>query len=155
MMYTKEDNHHGWVEKNKTPKDPFWSERNSTTHPYYSNNNKTMTIDQFHKIFGLKDDTLKPQIFKGVIKQFPNALEAVAKVSAYGARKYSWNNWANVDGGIERYTDALARHLVNEAKGEVFDVESGYLSAASTAWNALVRLELIIREQKNNEEHLG
>lgn len=97
---------------------------------------------------GNKDDKQKPPIFRGVLAQFPNAIEMIAQVSEFGANKYSWENWHSVDNAVERYTDALARHLVREAKGEVVDHESGFLSAAHTAWNALTRLELMLRNDK-------
>lgn len=92
---------------------------------------------------GKKDDKNKP-ITGTILQDFGNALSAVALVGTFGAQKYSKSNWLKVDNGIERYTDAMARHFIIE-KNEEYDEESGLLHAAHTAWNALARLELILR----------
>ena len=98
---------------------------------------------------GVKLDAGKSPVAMGVIGYFPNALLAVADVSAYGAKKYGLycadKNWMRVPKGIERYTDALGRHLVKEAIDPI-DEESGLHHDAMAAWNALARLELRIRE---------
>jgi hypothetical protein len=78
---------------------------------------------------------------------FPRALAAVAMVSEHGATKYTWKGWETVPDGINRYGDALARHLCAEARGELFDHDSRCLHAAHAAWNALARLEMILREK--------
>jgi hypothetical protein len=83
-----------------------------------------------------------------VFSAFARALEAVALVGTYGAEKYSDNGWLQVPNGVDRYTDALLRHYVAEAKGEWTDSESGLPHAAHLAWNALARLELLLREQE-------
>lgn len=98
-----------------------------------------------------KDDSSKPPIFRGVLDLFPRAIEAVASVSQYGASKYSWTNWKTVDNGINRYTDAMMRHLSKESKGEFTDVETELSHASSVAWNAIARLELILLEMENKE----
>lgn len=96
--------------------------------------------------FGRKDDTGKSPVVRGFMQYFPNALAAVADVSGFGATKYAWGNWVFVDGGIERYTEALGRHLLAEAS-ESHDPESKLLHAAHAAWNAMARLELMLKEQ--------
>lgn len=100
-----------------------------------------------------KDDQGKAPVLKGAVAYFPRAIEGVATVSAFGATKYAWGGWRGVDNGLDRYSDAMVRHLVAEAKGEVLDPESGLLHAAHTAWNALARLELIIQEHGVNGGH--
>ena len=50
------------------------------------------------------------------------------------------------DFSIDRYSDALVRHLVAESF-EKFDNDSQILHAAHAAWNALARLELMLRER--------
>jgi hypothetical protein len=80
----------------------------------------------------------------GVLGDFSLALLAVADVGTFGAEKYSRGGWQEVPNGIERYTDALWRHLLNERHGDNDD-DSGLLHAAHMAWNALARLELILR----------
>lgn len=94
---------------------------------------------------GTKLDAGKAPVVRGALHYFPLALEAVAKVSAYGARKYAWNDWEAVPDGVTRYSDALGRHLLAEALWER-DWETGLLHAAHVAWNALARLELMLRE---------
>lgn len=81
-----------------------------------------------------------------IIGGFANALLKVAEVGTYGANKYSDDGWQSVPNGIKRYTDAMYRHLLYEHQGTKVDDESGLLHAAQSAWNALARLELILRE---------
>ena len=95
-----------------------------------------------------KDDGGKAPIFHGSIAYFPNAIEAVSRVSNFGATKYAWNGWLHVPNGIERYTDAMVRHLVSEAKGEIVDPDSGLPHDWHTCWNALARTELMFRAPK-------
>jgi hypothetical protein len=42
----------------------------------------------------------------------------------------------------------MGRHLIEEAVGHVHDKDSGLLVAAHTAWNALARLELMLKEEE-------
>lgn len=95
---------------------------------------------------GSKLDAGKTQFFNHLFTYFPQALQAVEKVSAYGAKKYTRMGWASVPDGVSRYTEALGRHLMAEARGEVVD-ESGLHHDEQVAWNALARLELRIQEQ--------
>ena len=96
---------------------------------------------------GAKLDSGKIKVLKGALQYFPRALIEVAKVSEFGASKYSWKGWENVPDGIERYGDALVRHLVaEEIEGEMTE-DSGLLHASHIAWNALARLELMLREK--------
>ena len=74
---------------------------------------------------------------------FANALEAVGRVGTLGAQKYTDHGWLTVPNGIERYTDAMYRHLLAEAGGEALDYDTNLLHAAHAAWNALARLELL------------
>lgn len=85
-----------------------------------------------------------------VLNGFAQALKAVGDVGTYGALKYSDNGWMKVPDGEPRYTDALYRHLLTEASGEVRDGDTGLHHAAHAAWNALARLELILRLEKAN-----
>jgi len=80
-----------------------------------------------------------------VLGDFARALEAVGLVGTYGCQKYSESGWISVPEGQSRYTDALYRHLIAEAKGQPRDPETGLLHAAHTAWNALARLDLALR----------
>lgn len=91
---------------------------------------------------GAKLDANKP--LAGVLLDFSRALEAVAEVGTYGVNKYSRGGWQAVPAGVTRYTDAMMRHLLRER--EVEDADSGLPHAAQVAWNALARLELMLRE---------
>ncbi len=96
---------------------------------------------------GAKLDAGKVPVVRGAFGYFPRALIEVAKVSQFGATKYAWKGWETVPDGVVRYTDALGRHLLYEATGENRDPDSNLLHAAHAAWNALARLELMLRER--------
>jgi len=96
---------------------------------------------------GCKNDSDKP-IAGTVLQDFGNALTAVSVVGTFGAKKYAKSNWLKVESGIERYTDAMARHFLIEAY-QTYDPESNIIHAAHTAWNALARLELMLRAGDN------
>lgn len=106
---------------------------------------------------GAKLDAGKVCVYQGAIGYFPRAIEQIAAVSTFGARKYAWKGWETVPDGVNRYSDALGRHLLQEACGDVYDRDSGLLHAAHGAWNALARLELLLRENdvKQNPETMG
>lgn len=80
-----------------------------------------------------------------VLLDFSNALKAVGEVGTFGANKYSSHGWLEVEGGVERYTDAMMRHLF---AGTEIDADSGLLHDAQVAWNSLARLELKLRERR-------
>ena len=92
---------------------------------------------------GAKSDAgkVRPSL---ILNAMPLAILAVSEVGTYGANKYSENGWKYVEGGIARYTDAMDRHRLKEGI-ELNDEESGLLHAAQVAWNALARLELMLR----------
>lgn len=83
-----------------------------------------------------------------VLGGFPRALQEVARAGTYGAVKYAPGNWIKVENGIERYSDAMIRHYLDERRGELCDQESNALHAAHLAWNALARLELMLIEME-------
>ena len=96
---------------------------------------------------GAKLDAGKPAIWRGLLDYFPRACFAVASVSTFGAKKYAWKGWESVPDGVNRYGDALGRHMLYEALGEKWDPDSEMLHAAHAAWNAMAKLELMLREQ--------
>jgi hypothetical protein len=100
----------------------------------------------------IKYDGGKPCVFRGVIQYFPRAVNAVAEISTFGAKKYAWNGWEGVEDGFNRYSDAMARHLLAEGRGEDFDPDSKLLHAAHAAWGALARLELMLREKEQKND---
>lgn len=100
---------------------------------------------------GAKLDAGKAPVVRGAIGYFPRALTEVAMVSKFGADKYTWGGWESVPDGVQRYTDALGRHLLAEASEGPTDAATGLSHAAQVAWNALARLELMLRESEAGE----
>lgn len=96
---------------------------------------------------GAKLDAQKAPVLAGVLQYFPRALIEVARCSEAGAKKYSWKGWESVPDGITRYGNALGRHMLYEEIEGEFDRDTGLLHATQVAWNALARLELILREK--------
>ena len=94
---------------------------------------------------GAKLDADKSPVLRGAVQYFPRALLVVADISEYGATKYAWKGWMSVPDGVERYGDALMRHLIAEATDGPVDPSTDLLHAAQVAWNALARLELMLR----------
>ena len=94
---------------------------------------------------GAKMDAGKIQA--GILLDFGRALLKVAEVGTYGANKYTRGGWQEVPDGQQRYLDALMRHLCKMTH-EPVDKDSGLLSLAQVAWNALAVLELSLREDE-------
>ncbi len=92
---------------------------------------------------GAKLDSGKPDA--SLLLMFGKALAHVAEVGTFGAEKYTRGGWEHVLDGENRYTAAMLRHVLQEHYESV-DPDSGLLHAAHTAWNALARLELLLRE---------
>lgn len=80
-----------------------------------------------------------------ILSSMSRAVLEVSKVGTYGANKYTEDGWQEVPDGIKRYTDAMDRHRLKEGHEQI-DAESGLLHAAQVAWNALARLELMLRD---------
>lgn len=97
----------------------------------------------------VKHDTGKPQM-RLILHSMPRAMLAIGAVANHGAEKYSPDGWLRVPNGLERYTDALMRHVVAEGISAE-DPDSGLLHAAHAAWNAVARLELILRSLETPE----
>lgn len=81
-----------------------------------------------------------------VLDGFKRALTEVGKVGTFGANKYSDNGWMDVEDGINRYRDAMYRHLFATDR---FDDQSGLSHLSHAAWNMLAILELMEREDGN------
>lgn len=92
---------------------------------------------------GAKMDGGKPDL--SLLLDFGRALAAVGAVATRGAAKYTRGGWIKVPNGINRYTAALLRHLFTD---DLFD-EDGFRHDAQVAWNALARLERILREEED------
>lgn len=83
-----------------------------------------------------------------VLGDFALALQQVCEVGTFGAAKYTDSGWIAVPDGLHRYTDAMLRHYLAEAAGELLDPQSRLRHSAHLAWNALARLELELRHDK-------
>ncbi len=89
------------------------------------------------------------------------ALEAVAEVLTFGAKKYADNNWQLVENAKSRYVAALLRHLSAYMQNEINDKESGFSHIAHMATNALFlvwlderakrEIKQIIKDEDNAE----
>lgn len=98
---------------------------------------------------GVKYDEGKPRLGEMIV-DFAIPMRELARVWEFGANKYEKSNWKRVDNAIDRYTNALLRHLVAEEEC-MYDDESGLLHASHIAFNALARLYFIIHRLNNNE----
>lgn len=98
---------------------------------------------------GVKYDEGKPRLGEMIV-DFAIPMRELARVWEFGANKYEKSNWKKVDNAIDRYTNALLRHLVAE-EDCIYDEESGLLHASHIAFNALARLYFIIHRPNNNE----
>lgn len=106
----------------------------------------TLVFDKDCNLLGEKTNKNKPQISL-LFKQFPKALEAIAKCSEYGHQKYKESdldflNYQRVYGGSKTYADAGLRHRLEQGN----DLESGLPHQFHVAWNALAELEIWIKE---------
>lgn len=84
----------------------------------------------------------------GILLDFSRALKAVADVGTFGANKYSRGGWQSVENAKERYTDSLARHLLEMNIGDGKDSETGMPHIWHAAWNILAIIEL---EERAND----
>lgn len=104
---------------------------------------------------GVKLDQGKTQFWLGVIESFPIALGYVADCTIQGVNEpgHVLHGWRHVRNGYARYTEAMVRHLVEEAKikshlnttlisqQSTTTTQTLLETAATVAWNSLARLE--------------
>lgn len=95
----------------------------------------------------------KTPVYQGVFARFPRALKEIAKVSVFGTNKHqvplSDMSYMDIPNAYVIYTDATARHLVNEAiEGPINHEDGDLLHPAQLAWDALARLEIYLRDQE-------
>jgi hypothetical protein len=72
----------------------------------------------------------------------PVAIDMMAQVMTFGAKKYKPEGWRTVPGAIPRYQAALLRHSFAMLRGEVIDPESGLPHAAHAMCCAAFLAEL-------------
>lgn len=105
----------------------------------------------------MKLDKGKIPVWSGFLARFPRAIYAVAQVSHLGCVKYDLPpgdiNFLDVPDGYRRYSEADARHMLDEALYGSTSVEHGgklpeggmeVIRQAQHAWNALARLEILL-----------
>jgi Domain of unknown function (DUF5664) len=105
---------------------------------------------------GIKLDADKVPVYTEFLMQFPRAIQAVARIGAEGTQApgHVRSGWQGVPQGYERYSNALGRHILDEiiwattpTTPEEVDPDYELMHAAATvAWNAMARLELLLRE---------
>jgi len=83
-----------------------------------------------------------------IFEDFPDAIKEVVRVATFGAKKYERSSWKTVSNGLQRYSDAKARHFLEAAAGVELDEESGLDHLAHEAWNALATLQLKLEAKK-------
>lgn len=98
---------------------------------------------------GVKYSDDKPPIYT-LNKQFSNAIAAVSMRSLGGHNKYleydeDWQNFSRVDNPDYEYANAMFRHALSMGGNE-----SEIAHLAASAWDALARLEMAIRN--SNED---
>lgn len=97
---------------------------------------------------GMKYDKGKPMAAI-LYQDFPDAMRALVGVSTFGANKYARHSWKTVPNALERYDDAMCRHVM-DAFVEFADPESKIAHRAHIAWNALATLQMLIEEERND-----
>lgn len=125
------------------------SQYDSMTGKFYKPTGEVDPSGKDLKAGGAKADAGKVPVVRGALHYFPRAITAVAELSGIGAKKYSWKGWESVPDGIHRYADALGRHELRiEDDYTRRDSDTGVLEATAVSWNALARLELILRDME-------
>jgi hypothetical protein len=94
----------------------------------------------------MRDTGITPDVTTGAVKYDEakpdwslvplDALEMVARVMTYGAKKYAPDGWKGLPNFTNRYYAALLRHLTAWQAGEQFDPESGLPHMAHVLTNA-------------------
>ncbi|WP_320535310.1 dATP/dGTP diphosphohydrolase domain-containing protein [Robbsia andropogonis] len=102
---------------------------------------------------GMKHDGGKPR-FSLLRFGCAAALEGIAGVLTFGAKKYADHSWKTVDQGFDRYWSAMERHLNEIAKHgpNARDEESGLLHIDHVNTNGLFLAELIRKEDAEGKQ---
>ncbi len=78
----------------------------------------------------------------------PECLIELAKHVSYGAKKYKPDNWKKVD-SVDRYYDALMRHIEAWRSGETYD-EDGKIHLVAVFTNACFLLWFELKKLKSD-----
>ena len=94
----------------------------------------------------------KTPIYQGVLKYFPNAMGAVARVSRQGNVQH---DTGDPDGELvwdknksNDHEDCLVRHLIDHSQSPMDD--DGHLHLTKVAWRALAALEIYLSENQDD-----
>jgi hypothetical protein len=79
----------------------------------------------------------------------PDSLKAVAEVMTSGAKKYSANNWVNLE--ISRVMDALERHINAFKSGEEYAEDSGQHHLAHAMANTMMAYHIIMNKPAQDD----
>ena len=138
----------------KESDDPNWNpEFDTTLQEDSADRDKSfieqVNLDDFKRLAeaedeGVKYDGEKPEY--GLVP--PHALEEVAQILTFGAKKYSRDNWKKVPHLRERYFDAAQRHMWALKRDEKIDPESGKHHMAHAICCLMFYLEADLTEIK-------
>lgn len=87
-----------------------------------------------------------------ILASFARALFAVGSVGQFGAEKYSYEGFLEVEHGVHRYSSAGIRHFLKQFIEGPIDSDSKMHHLSHEAWNALAKLELYCREHNISGE---
>ena len=82
----------------------------------------------------------------------PKAINEVAKVLTFGARKYDEENWRKLEDLQSRYSSGALRHIFAHLDSEDLDPESGLSHLAHAICCLLFKLEIELENAKIEEE---
>ena len=134
----------------KEIKEPL--ELDTHTFPHFPKRGKIIKYKQ-KETEGVKESqTVKKAPIFTYCKVNSLALEALAFRALYGHEKYKesdfdWQNFLRVANAEEEYSNAMLRHALNIGEDET---EEQHLIAS--AWNAVARLEVFLRNKKKNNK---
>lgn len=120
---------------------------------YFNNGEIEMNEDTHDLAPAMAEKYTKAKVFMGLIARFPKALEAVARLSEYGAEKHRSGDmesnaraFLDVLNAEHVYKEALGRHLTAEATEGYYDWAGGsrFLHSVQRAWNALADAEVML-----------
>lgn len=100
---------------------------------------------------GKKNDNEKVD-FSLLLSGMPQALEEVADVLTYGAKKYERNNWKFVPDAHNRYLAAGMRHEILLQEGFARDDETNMHHLAHKICCDLFRLQLLLEKEGTSEQ---
>lgn len=116
-------------------------------------------FEEVERAHGVKLDAGKSPVWQGFIEYFPLGMQEVALVSMKGTAEpgHVWGGWKSVPDGYARYSNAMCRHMTEEASIPIVDLtseaaedhtllEAKLKACATVAWNAMARLEHLIKD---------